>query len=106
MRAAGLPYTDVEREGVQMPVAELYVRYHRPVSYDQLLEVWAWVSELTPVRVRFEYRLCLGGESRALTTGHTVHAFVDGRGQVTRLDRRPELWARVREAAGRLGPAG
>jgi acyl-CoA thioesterase FadM len=56
--------------------------------------------------VRFGYDLRLHGEARALATASTVHSFVDSQGRVLRLDRYPELWARVQAAAVRLAPAG
>ena len=106
LRAHGVPYTELQALGIHLPVIDLQVRYHRPAFYDQLIEVWAHIAELGRARVRFGYRLGLPGESRPLATAHTVHSFVDARGRVLRLDRHPELWARVQAAAARLAPAG
>ena len=102
MRAHGLPYVEVEAQGIHLPVVDLHVRYHRPALYDQLVEVWAHIAEVSRVQVRYAYRLTLPGESRPLATGHTVHAFVDSAGRVARMDRHPEIWARIQAVAARL----
>jgi len=102
MRAAGIPYTEIEAAGIHLPVIDLHVRYHLPAFYDDLLEVWSSITELSRTRVKFEYILHRVGESKPLATGHTVHPFVDVAGRVHRVDRMPEFWQRIRAAVERL----
>lgn len=99
MRAGGIPYSELEASGVQLPVVDLHARYLRPARYDQLLEVWARVAELTGVRVKFEYRIVDSATGQLLATGHTVHASTDASGRLLRMDRLPEFWERIRRAA-------
>lgn len=102
MRAAGIPYSEVDACGINLPVVELNARYNRPVLYDQLIEVWTTIGVLTRTRVRFDYRIRLPGSDRSLVEAHTLHAFVSHGGSVLRMDRFGELWERVQEAARKL----
>lgn len=105
LRAHGLPYSELQVLGIHLPVIHLQVHYHRPALYDQVIEVWAHMQELTRTRVGFGYNLRLQGEPRPLATARTIHSFVNSHGRVQRLDRYPDLWSRVKAAAERLAPS-
>lgn len=80
LRAAGLPYREIEESGVIMPVVDLAVRYLRPARYDDLLEIRARFPEPPSARVRIEYevrRLEPEPSDAPLVTGTVVLAFVD-----------------------------
>ena len=80
MRAVGVPYTEMEREGILLPIAEAHVRYVAPARYDDPVEVSAVITRLGSRRVTFEYRVeC---EGRLLATGWTTHVPVDRAGRV------------------------
>ena len=102
MREHGVPYAELERLGILLPVMDLHVRYHRPARYDQLVEVWTHVAELTRSKVRFGYSVRLPGDSQPLATGHTLHPFVDKDNRILRMDRYPELWEQIQSATARL----
>ncbi len=105
LRGHGVPYTDLQAEGIHLPVIDLQLRYHRPAFYDQLIEVWTWVEEISRIKVRFGYQLRIPGEGKPLATAHTTHSFVNSEGRVIRMDRHPELWRRVLAAVAQLSPA-
>src|SRR5215471_16826613 len=46
IRQLGYTYKDMEASGVIMPVVEMYVRYLRPATYDDLLTVKTKLREL------------------------------------------------------------
>ena len=75
MREHGVPYAELERLGILLPVVDLHVRYNRPARYDQLVEVWTHFAELTRLKVRFGSTIRLPGYSRPLATGNTLHPF-------------------------------
>lgn len=83
LRDGGLPYADVERQGLQLPVVEAHVRYLRPARYDDLLEVTATPAELRHASLRFTYQVRRADE--LLAEGFTVHACVNAAGRPTRL---------------------
>ncbi len=94
MRAAGLPYGVLEDEqGILFPVIEAGARYRRPARYDEALEVRTAIGGLSPVRVRFEYRIVRPGDGVLLADGFSAHAAVGRDGRPQRLP--PELMERL-----------
>lgn len=82
LRARGTPYTEMERQGVLLPVLEAHCEYSRPARYDDLITVHSVCTELRGPRLRIEYRVTRGEET--LATGHTVHACMAPDGKVIR----------------------
>ena len=76
-RALGLPYTECEKRGIFLPVIEAQAKYAAPSTYDDELIVRTSVSKFTPSTIRFEYQVLNGATQKLLTTGYTVHVFVD-----------------------------
>ena len=56
-RAIGLPYTELEAQGIVMPIVEVESKYKAPAFYDQLLTVRATLKELPVVRCNIEYEV-------------------------------------------------
>ncbi len=76
-RALGLPYTECEKKGFFLPVAETGAKYHAPSTYDDLLRVRTSVSALRQSSIRFEYQVTRRGDEKLVATGFSVHVFVD-----------------------------
>ncbi|MEM0963859.1 MAG: thioesterase family protein [Bacteroidota bacterium] len=76
LRAAGLPYRQLEESGVIMPVVEANVRYHRPIHYDDLVEVDVQI-EGVGIRVPIDYAVRRAGEERARISGRVTLCFVN-----------------------------
>ena len=92
LRRNGLSYRQWEERGVFLPVIEVGCRYLRPARYDDLLKVETRISELTPVQIRFDYRLGLDRD-RLLAEGFTRHAFVGRDGKAMNLRKRhTDIW--------------
>ncbi len=80
IRALGYPYAQLERDGILLPLVEAHCRYHQPARYDDLLTVISEVREIPRSTLRIDYRIVLednGGKQTLITTGYTVHAFLD-----------------------------
>jgi len=89
LRAAGLPYADLERSGVFLPVVEAYCRFCRRVRYDEPIALQTRLARLGRASVRFSYVATLDEQDGAVVlTGWTEHAFVDAAGKVIR----PPRW--------------
>lgn len=99
MRAAGIPYSDLERQGIYLPVLECACRFVHPAHYDAALTVRTVVTELTRVKLTFRYEILEDG--RLLATGHTTHVFTDREGKPTRIPAGSALWRQMQEAASR-----
>jgi acyl-CoA thioester hydrolase len=84
-RALGLPYTECEKKGIQLPVVETGAKYIAPSTYDDLLIVRTSVSELGRTSIRFEYQVFNKITAKLLVTGFSVHVSVDGNMKPSRL---------------------
>ena len=78
LRQLGFPYVElVEKNGLQLPLAESHVHYKKPARYDDLLEIRSMVLELKNASVVIGYEIYNKDTGELLVTGSTKHAFVD-----------------------------
>ncbi len=77
LRSLGLPYTEIEKQGILLPVIEAFARYKKSARYDDLLSVETVVKELPVARIRIEYAILAEGEKEPIVEGYTVHGFVN-----------------------------
>lgn len=83
LRAIGHPYTAVRDQGFDFAVLEAFVRYLRPLRFDDAVDVHLLRGETTRATFQLGYLLAVDGEARA--TAVTVHGTVDPRGRPVRL---------------------
>ncbi|MBM4168819.1 MAG: acyl-CoA thioesterase [Ignavibacteria bacterium] len=102
LRSHGLPYTEIEKQGIYFPVLEASARYKRPGFYDDLLDVEATMSEIPTTRIRIGYKIFRDGDSKPIVEGHTIHAIVSA--ESSRPVRIPENMLRIIEGAFTTGP--
>ena len=76
MRDLGFPYSAFEGDGYSLVVTEAQAKYHANVGYDSLVTVKTKISDVRPVRVRFDYEV-VDEHCKLLVSGHTVHACVN-----------------------------
>jgi len=76
LRAAGLPYRELEESGVIMPVVELEAKYHASVRYDDLAEVTCAFPSVG-VRLPIDYEVRVAGEDAVRISGRVTLCFVD-----------------------------
>ncbi len=74
MRACGYTYRELETGGFALPVLEAHVNYHKPATYDDLLEITAWCSAFKGVRLTICCEVRRDGT--LLAEGYTIHAHV------------------------------
>ena len=85
LRAAGLPYRDLEQRGLRFPVIGTEARFLRPAYYDDVLEVRTALASLSGARIAFEYEVRREGAPGPLATARTEHAAVDANGRPRRM---------------------
>jgi len=68
-------YDQVEKQGLMLPVYDLQIKYHAPAYYGDTLLVEVTLSELHPVKVKFNYRI-LNQHEKVITTGSTLLVFM------------------------------
>jgi acyl-CoA thioester hydrolase len=85
MRSHGLPYSEMEKEGIILPVTECYLRYKASGRYDDLISIATSLAEITRVTIRFHYRISRimeEGRELLLVKGFTKHACIDRQGKL------------------------
>ena len=75
MRAIGLPFSEVERRGIMMPILEVQSKYLRPARYDDLLTVRILLKEPPTARITFFYEI-YNEQGQLLNTGMTQLGFI------------------------------
>jgi acyl-CoA thioester hydrolase len=94
LREAGLSYREMETAGITLPVIEVQCEYRHPARYDDEIEVRTTGVAVSPVRIRFDYRVVRMPGDALVVEGHTVHASIGASGRPCRLP------PRVRELLG------
>ncbi len=85
LRAGGVSYRDIEREGVMLPVIEAYCHYRASAKFDDMLVIETSITQVRYASLTFEYALRREGDPQLLCTGKTVHACVNREGRPIRL---------------------
>jgi acyl-CoA thioester hydrolase len=88
LRTAGWTYREMDAAGFALPVVEAHCEYRQSARYDDELDIHVEGQLMSPVRVRFEYRIVRPDDRVTIATGHTVHAALDRSGRPCRLPER------------------
>jgi acyl-CoA thioester hydrolase len=114
IRQAGLSYKEIEDRGLLLPVVHLEASYLQPAKYDDWVTIFTRVSEISKVRLRFDYRVVLGDftqagaafaedgepEGKLLAKGSTLHGWINDDWKVVALDRKaPDIYELLRRRA-------
>ncbi|HDZ11378.1 MAG TPA: acyl-CoA thioesterase [Bacteroidetes bacterium] len=84
MRDLGYPYTQMEKEGILMPIVNVACKYFRPAHYDDLLELRTMVKELPRARITLNYIITKVETGETLAEGETTLAFLNEKRRPTR----------------------
>ena len=76
MRSLGIPYSDLEKEGIIMPVKAMHFNFIKAALYDDLLTVKVKLEAIPLIRCKFTY-VTLNEEGILLNTGSTELIFVN-----------------------------
>jgi len=74
-RKLGLQYTEMEKKGIYLVVAESNCKYKSSVSYDDLIRIKTGLNYVKSSSLEFAYEVTSG--KRVIATGRTVHVFVN-----------------------------
>lgn len=83
LRHIGHPYTEWREGGLDSAVLEAYLRYRRPLRFDEGVDVHLTLGGGTRTTFQMSYLLTVDGDVAA--TGVTVHGMVTAAGRPTRL---------------------
>ncbi len=82
-RAAGIPYAEMERQGLFIPVTRVEATFRRRSSYDDAVRVETRMAELSGRGCAFSYEI-RDAAGELLADGATRHVFTDPSGRPTR----------------------
>lgn len=75
-REIGLPYSQMESEGIMLPLIDLHINYKKPAHYDDLLTVVTQVNQMPNVKIKFDYAI-YNEQNELLVDGYTTLVFID-----------------------------
>jgi acyl-CoA thioester hydrolase len=84
LRALGVPYKQIEENGIFLPVSEAHCKFVSPVQYDDLLIVETTLDSNFKAGFKFDYRILGQEDGEILARGYTKHPCVNGDGKVVR----------------------
>ncbi|NND74125.1 MAG: acyl-CoA thioesterase [Ilumatobacter sp.] len=83
LKHIGHPFTEWRAAGLESPVLEAYVKYRRPLTFDDVLTIHLKLADVTRATFQMAYLTTVGDTVHA--TGVTVHGCVTTDGRPTRL---------------------
>ena len=92
MTQKGVPYDQMEHNGILMPVLGVTCSYHIPFQFGETFQATCKITEYNGVRLALSYEIYKPGESRCCVTGTSQHCFTNNDRKPLRLPRQnPEL---------------
>lgn len=95
-RAEGLLYSDFEKAGYYLVVAELYCRYIRPLRFDDEIIVRTFVEDAGSRQIKFGYEVYKMPEMILSAKGYSNHICIARDGGTAKL---PQNWQNLKQAA-------
>lgn len=77
-RELGIPYDEIENQGIWLPVSEFSIKYLKPGLYDEILEIHTYIKKLPGVRIEFEYEIYNSSKEK-ITEAKTTLFFLDAK---------------------------
>ena len=101
IRQLGMSYSQLEQSGILLPLVDLSCHFIDAAQYEDVLDVTAQISRLTPARIQFSYTVTNTATGRMLCTGSTTHAWVGENFKVISLKKHnPQLYALLSASIG------
>ena len=95
IRELGLPYIELEHEGIVMPVFSVEAKYRNVIRYDELITIETTVEKLPGARMEFFHRI-YNEDGRLAHEAKVVLVFLDM--QTNRPVRAPERLVKLLES--------
>ncbi|WOO42380.1 thioesterase family protein [Rubellicoccus peritrichatus] len=75
----GLPYTEIEANGLMLPLIECSAKFSRPARFDDRVKIHLSIPEKPRLRLKVHYKVTC--KEVHLAEGFTQHVFVDLEGR-------------------------
>lgn len=78
LESLGISYKNMETEGIMLPVFELKLKYHKPVTFHENLKIETRLRELPNVKITFDYSI-YNEEGELVTSATSVLVFMNAK---------------------------
>lgn len=100
MRSLGYEYSQLEAEGIWLPIVEVGCQYKSPAAYDEEIIVETYIEELSRVKIKFKYKVFRG--HALLVEGFTIQGFTNDKLKPVPLNRaNPDLYKKLEECTAK-----
>ena len=76
LRSIGFSYSDLEDQGILLPILENWSKYISPALYDDLITIRVFIKKIPGVKFEFEYEF-FNPKREKIHIGKTTLVFVD-----------------------------
>lgn len=77
IRHYGIPYDELERLGLMLPLIGLSVTYKYPLRYGDTVVIRSSLAEANKIRLKIAYHVYREGSDKLCAVGYTEHAWTD-----------------------------
>jgi acyl-CoA thioester hydrolase len=77
IRSMGVPYAQLEKDGIALAVAEANIRYRAPARYDDEVAVTATLREVRSRSLLIDYEVTRLADTTVLATAYTALVSID-----------------------------
>ena len=74
---AGMPFEQIEAQGVLMPVLSVECRYNRPLKFDEPFAVYPKITKFNGTTLNLEYKIISRKTGELCAEGSSSHCFTD-----------------------------
>lgn len=85
MRQCGIPYTELGKQELHLPLIRVSCEYLKFALYDQVLAIETQFGYITKASIRFNSRIWDENMKNLLTEGHTIHVCTNYEGKIRRI---------------------
>jgi len=85
MRQLGVPYTELGKLGLNLPLIKVSCDYLKFAMYDQLLTIETKFDYIKRASIRFNSRIWDENKENVLVEGYTIHACTNNEGKIRRI---------------------
>ncbi|MBN1366173.1 MAG: acyl-CoA thioesterase [Syntrophaceae bacterium] len=85
MRQLSVPYTELEKIGLNLPLIKVSCDYLKAATYDQLLTIETKFEYIKKATVRFNSKIWDENKENLLAEGYTIHVCTNNEGKVRRI---------------------
>ena len=87
LRELGIPYSQIENMGYNLPLTEVNCHYLYPARYDQIVLIETQIIFVTRASIKFRFLIWDEKQEKTLVEGESVHACLNKQGKIVRIPR-------------------